>query len=422
MYDLIVIGAGVCGASFAYKASKYAKVLLIEEQDYNKKIPERVNIFAEHNKPYIDDLLWKDEEAFPRPFLQLNYKSENNDGLIDYKEFGSVPIGKITHTEKFIEKLIQNAEDQGCETRFNEKISKINKHDDHVEIINSKGESYSTKLLVLATGSKGFDLQRSLGFEVPDSYMGIYLNSDVDENILDENFNFQYMFHLNPNISSDGPFFFNVGKGRISTGYLGNKETPAQLKDKLERILRNYEKIQKYVKGISWDLNNIVIGDISKHPIRKMSNDRIIVLGEAAGLVTPFFYEGMLCGLASADIASRVIEPLLSNSTDFSGVELVKYDQEINRLLLDGYFRNGNACEYLFYGNKNSMKSIWNAYTEMLLKNKTVRNFVYDVLMIQDLGKYNTDNDRWVGERLFAQLPLVSKATLWPKFLKAMSF
>ncbi|MHA1671834.1 MAG: NAD(P)/FAD-dependent oxidoreductase [Promethearchaeota archaeon] len=422
MYDILVIGAGVCGASFACKASKYAKVLLIEAQDYNKKIPERVNIFAEHNKPFIDDHIWKDKEAFPRPFLQLNYKSEKSDGLIDNKEFGSVPIGQITHTEKFIEILIQNAEDQGCETRFNEKISKINKYSDHVEIINSKGESYSTKLLVLATGSKGFDLQRSLGFEVPDSYMGIYLNSDVDESILDENFSFQYMFHLNPNISSDGPFFFNVGKGRVSTGYLGNQESPAQLKDKLDRILQNYEKIQKYIKGISWDLDNIIIGDISKHPINKMTNDRIIVLGESAGLVTPFFYEGMLCGLASADIASKVIEPLLSNNKEFSSLDLVKYDQEIKRLLLDGYFRNGNACEYLFYGNKNSMKSIWNAYTEMLKTNKTVRKFVYDVLMIQDLASYNTDNDKEVGERLFAHLPLLSKATLWPKFLKAMSF
>ena len=422
MYDIIVIGAGVCGTSFAYKASKYAKVLLIEAQDYNKQIPERVNIFAMHNKPFIDDHIWNDEEAFPRPFLQLNYKSEKNDGLIDSKEFGSIPIGKITHTEKFLEKLIQNAEDQGCETRFNEKISKINKYSDHVEIINNKGESFSTKLLALATGSKGFDLQRSLGFEVPDSYMGIYLNSDVDENILDENFNFQYMFHLNPNISSDGPFFFNVGKGRISTGYLGNKESPAQLRDKLDRILKNYQIIQKYVKGISWDLNNIVIGDISKHPISKMTTDRIIVLGEAAGLTTAFFYEGMLCALASAEYASKVIEPLLTDNTAFSSSELVKYDQEINRLLLDGYFRNGNACEYLFYGNKNSMKNIWNAYTEMLKTNKTVRKFVYDVLMIQDLSNYNTNNDREVGERLFAQLPILSKATMWPKFLKAMSF
>jgi hypothetical protein len=58
----------------------------------------------------------------------------------------------------------------------------------------------------------------------------------------------------------------------------------------------------------------------------------------------------------------------------------------------------------------------------MLLKNKTVRQFVYDVLLIQDLTKYNTDNDRWVGEKLFGNLPIISKATLWPRFLKAMSF
>ena len=58
----------------------------------------------------------------------------------------------------------------------------------------------------------------------------------------------------------------------------------------------------------------------------------------------------------------------------------------------------------------------------MLVTNKTVRKFVYDVLMLEDLLKYNTENDRLVGEKLFAQLPFLSKATLWPKFLKAMNF
>ena len=422
MYDIIVIGAGVCGASFAYKASKYAIVLLIEAQDYNSQIPVRTNIFAHHNKPFIDDIIWNDDSAFPKPFTQLNYKSEQDDGLITADEFGTIPIGKISHTEVLIERLIQKTEELEGETCFNERIAKVIRHSDHLELINNMGESYHCKLLALATGSRGFDLQHSLGFETPDSFKGISLNAEVDEDLLNENFKFQYMFHLNPNISPNGPFFFNVGKGRLYTGFMGNRESPDQLKEKLKRILNNYKNIESYVKGVTWDFSRVVIGDISKHPIKKMTNDRIIVLGEAAGLVTPFFYEGMLCGLASADIASIVIEPLLSNESNFSSIELVKYDQEIKRLLLDGYFRNGNACEYLFYGNKNSMKSIWNAYTEMLLKNKTVRKFVHEVLMIQDLAKYNTDNDRWVGERLFAQLPLLSKATLWPKFLKAMSF
>ena len=422
MYEVAVIGAGVAGASFAYKTSKYAKTLLIESKNYNVSIPERVNIFAQHNKPYVDDIFWNDKEAFPKDFLQLNYKSEKSDGLISGKEFGPPQIGRVTHTDIFLQKLINKAVDQGATTKFNEKISKVIRHKDSIELINNKGESYETKLLVLATGSHRFELQKSLGFEAPDSFVGIYLISNASEELLNQNFNFQYMFHLNPNISKVGPFFFNVGKGRIFTGFMGEKESPLELKNKLERILNNYQKIQQYIKGINWNFDNVVTGEISKHPINRMTSDKVIVLGEAAGLVTSFFYEGMLCGLVSADSASKIIKPLIENNSNFNSGELVKYDQEIKELLLNGYFRNGNACEYLFYDNQSSLRSIWNAYTEMLVKDKTARKYVYEVIMLQDLKKYSTDNDRWVGERLFANLPFISKATLWPKFLKAMSF
>ncbi|MHA1349680.1 MAG: hypothetical protein ACTSSC_05105 [Promethearchaeota archaeon] len=421
MYDFIVIGAGISGASFAYKASKYAKTLLVEAQDYDREIPVRTNIFAEHNKPFVDDIFWNDDSIFPRPFVQLNYKSEKYDGLLNSKEFGA-PLGKISHTEILIKKLIDKFRDQGGTTQFNANIAKIVRHTDYIELINGKGESYSTKLLILATGSRGFPLQKSLGFGIPDSSMGIYTNIYADESLLEENFNFQYMFHLNPKISPNGPFFFNVGKGRIATGYLGNKENPAELKNKLIRILKNYQLIQPFMKGIKWDESiPFISGGISKHPISSFSKDRVIVLGEAAGLVTAFFYEGILCGLASADIAATLLKTLLENNSNFSRAELKKYDDEVARALFT-YFRNGNACEYLFYTESSSAKTLWNSYSNLLNTNKTVRKYVYEAHINQDLSKHNTDNDRYVGEKLFATIPVLSKMTLWPKFLKAMSF
>jgi flavin-dependent dehydrogenase len=421
MYDFIVIGAGISGASFAYKASKYAKVLLVEAQDYDREIPVRTNIFAEHNKPFLDDIFWNDESIFPRLFVQLNYKSEKCNGLLSSKEFGA-PLGKISHTEILIKKLIDKYRDQGGTTLFNEKIAKIVRHSDSLEVIDGKGNSHSTKLLVLATGSRGFPLQKSLGFGVPESYMGIYTNIYADQSILDNNFSFQYMFHLNPKISQNGPFFFNVGKGRIATGYLGNRESPEELKSKLIRILRNYQKIQPFMKDIKWDESiPFISGGISKHPISSFSKDRVVVLGEAAGLVTAFFYEGILCGLASADIAATLLITLLENDSNFSRAELKKYDDEVARVLFT-YFRNGNACEYLFYNESSSTKTLWNAYTNLLNTNKTVRKYVYEAHLNQDLSTHNTDHDRWVGERLFANIPTISKMTLWPKFLKAMSF
>jgi len=419
MYDIVTIGAGIAGSSFANKVSKFSKTLLIEEQDYDAGIPERTNIFAEHNKPYIDDFLWNDENVFPRPFLQLNYKSEEYDGLLSSKEFGA-PIGKISKTEVFIEKLIDSFKERGGITRFNEKIVKLNRHNDYIELINNKGESIKTKLLVLATGSRGFDIQKSLGFDIPDSYTGIYTNTLADEDLLNDNFSFQYMFHFNPKISINGPFFFNVGKERISTGYLGNKENPVELKNKLDRILKNYQKIQPFIKGLKWDTSKFVTGDISKHPIKSFSKDRVLLLGEAAGLVTSFFYEGILCGLLSADVAAKTIDVLLEKESNYNSVELKRYDQEVKRILLDGYFRNGDACEYLFYSGESHSKTLWITYTNLLNTNKTVRKYVYEAHMIQDLWNYDTDRDRWVGEKLFGALPALSKLTLWPKFLKAM--
>ena len=66
MYDVIIIGAGIAGAIFASKISKYAKTLLIEAQNYRKEIPSRTNIFPEHNRPFIkDEIDWEDKTIFP---------------------------------------------------------------------------------------------------------------------------------------------------------------------------------------------------------------------------------------------------------------------------------------------------------------------------------------------------------------------
>lgn len=420
MYDVIIIGAGIAGATFASKISKYAKTLLIEAQDYKKEIPIRTNIFPEHNRPFIkDEIDWENKTIFPCPHTTSNYMSDECNGVIDSTEFG-VPLGNICYTENLIEKLIYQLEQRGGTFNSNERISKINKHSDHLELINEKGESYSTRLLVLATGSRGFELQRSLGFEVPDSYTGTYVHLYGSEDKVNENLKYNYTFHINPKISRNGPFFFNKGVGRISAGYLGGKnQSREEIISKLERILTNYKPIQPVVKGLSYNLSDAVTGNISKHPIKKFSNDRILILGEAAGIVTAFFYEGLLPGVACADIANNTLKPLFENGSNFTRYELQKYDQEVKHVLFS-YFKNGNALEYLIYNEGSHVKSLWRLYTEMLNENKKARKYIYEAYINHDLANHNTSNDRYVGEKWFGKLPTLSKITLSPKFFKAL--
>jgi len=420
VYEVIIIGAGIAGTTFAAKISKYAKTLLIEAQDYRKEIPIRTNVFPEHNRPFIkEEIDWDDKNIFPCLHTKTNYMSDEFNGVIDSAEFG-IPLGNICYTENIIKELINKLEQQGGTFNSNERISKITKYNDHLELINSKGESYNTKVLALATGSRGFDLQRSLGFDTPDHYIGALIHLFGNEDKVNENLEYNYVFHINPKISINGPFYFNRGKERIATGFLGKKnESKEEILSKLDRILKNYKPIQPFVDGMKYDLSTAVVGEISKHPIKNFSNDRVLVLGEAAGLVTAFFYEGMLPGVASGDIAVKTLKTLFEKDSRFSRLELSKYDQEVKRVLFT-YFKNGNALEYLIYNEGSYVKSLWRLYTELLSENNLARKYIYEAYINQDLSTHNTSNDRYVGEKWFSKLPTLSKVTLSPKFFKAL--
>ncbi len=142
MYDVIIIGAGVSGATFASKISKYAKTLLIEAQNYDKYIPIRTNIFPLHNKPFIqEEIDWENRTIFPTTHTTSNYMSDEHNGVINSTEFG-IPLGNVSYTEKLIAELINKLKQQGGSFHSNEKISQINRHIDHLELINNKGDLY----------------------------------------------------------------------------------------------------------------------------------------------------------------------------------------------------------------------------------------------------------------------------------------
>ncbi len=417
MYDIIIIGAGIAGLSFANKISKYAKTLLIEA---NNNFNIRTNIFPEHNRSYLEDVNIEDNDIFPYNHIKTNYMGYDIDGIINSEEFGE-PLGKVVHTENLFEKLLKNFEYIGGIIKLGEKVKKINITSNKVEVITNKNITYISKLLILATGSGSFELQKHLGFSVPDSCNGIYTHLYGSEDIIRDHLDFSYLFHLNPRISNYGPFFFNIGKGRVYTGFLGGPNEPEnELRDKLERILQNYKPIQSYIKKLKWKKDLFIKVKVSKHPIEKYSQRRVLVLGEAAGLVTAFFYEGFLGGLISADIAFKVLKPMFQNENDFSKTDLNNYDKELNRILLDKYYKNGLACEYMFYNPKSSiMKLIWNNYTELINENKRLRKEIWEAYRLQDIINYDINRDKWAGEQLFKKLPAISKITLGPKFLKA---
>ncbi len=409
MYDIIVIGAGVAGLTFAFKTSKYAEVLLLEARNRNE-LSKGTKVFPEHNRPFIKEVDWTNKEIFPRIHEIIRYLGTKEEGILQSNEFGS-PFGNICYIEKLSEVLIKKIEAQSGQIKFNEKINKIIKYNDYIEVINNIGESYKTKLLALATGSHNFELQKSVGFDIPDTYTGIFSHMYGDEDKINVNLPIEYNFHINSKISTSGPFFICKGLSRIFLGFLGTKsETEQELYSKYERIIQNYKKIQPYIDGLKPD--KPILTKISKHPIKSFSQNRIIILGEAAGLVTSFFYEGLIAGLASAELSAQTIRPLLENGSSFGISELKNYDSELNRIILQTYFKNDNASEYLFYNSPSQINLIFNTYAKLMHTNKKIRKYIWDAHITHHLEDYDTKRDRWVGEQLFKKLPTLSKLVL----------
>lgn len=419
MFDVVIVGSGVAGATFALKMVNHSKVLMIDEKNLEESIPIRTNIFPEHNRPFIPEVDWNNKEIFPTPYIRANYLGDKENGIIDASKFGT-SLGNICYTDKFIEYMINQIWANGGEIKFGVKVKTVSKTNTHLELNCNNGEIIKTRLLAIATGSHDFSLQQSLGFEKPDEYQGICVHLHGDENKINDNLKVQYVFHLNPKISTMGPFFINKGIDRLYVGFLGKKkESPAEFNNKLDRILQNYKRIQPFIKNLKKG-TDIRIGNISKHPISTFSNDRTIIIGEAAGLVTSFFYEGIICGLASAHLAAETLIPLLKNESIFTKNELHEYDKEINRVLLKNYFRNGNASEYLFYNDHSYTRNLWNLYCKLIKTDLTSQKYIYDAHVLQDLSKHDLEKDKYVGEKLFGKLPALSKITLSPRFLKAM--
>lgn len=419
MHDIIVIGAGITGVSFANKAVKYANVRVFDAQD-TKERPKSTNIFPFHNKPFLEESDWEDKDLFPVIHEKTNYMGSEINGIIDSKEFGR-QLGKVCYTEKLLEKKIKKFEDDGGIFSDKQIIAQVRKHNDYVEVITNKGDSISCKLLVFATGSRGLVLQDSVGFETPDEFVGIYTHFYGDEDILNENLDTNYIYHINTKISKSGPFFINKGLDRLSVGFLGDYQPNQELVSKLSSILDTYKKIQPIFKGLKCEFKPI-IAKVSKHPIKKFSQDRMLVLGEAAGLVTAFFYEGLMCGMMSAEIASQTVRELIESEQEFSNENLQKYDREIVRVLKN-YFKNGTGSEFVFYNSGSNMGLIWDTYCKVIRDDKKLRRYIYEAYQhdsIEEIANYDNSRDRYVGERLLANLPLLKKITLTPLFLRAM--
>ena len=430
-YDFAVIGAGIAGAIAFYNLCKNnASCIIIDKR--NKNLPYlSCKLVCEHDFLFMPDIPKSNLDVFVRDHWTSIYASRNIEALVNGKEFGA-PLGKIVDEYHMIQWYLNKGIEHGGKIQWNQQVGEVEilKENALITVYPIENSDFKVevkkirvKAVILATGASGIRLQQDLGFQIPVILNSITAAFKGDPSLIEKNIPADYIFRLHPQISLEGMLWLNRAKDYFNIGYVSNEE-PKEMGKKFLRILQNYQPIQQYFKGFEREIETLTIDDFhikkcTKYPIDVKVSDRILVIGDAAGLLYPLYLEGIVGAAASAKIASEVLIELNENKSSYSSQNLKKYNQLLSTRLLNSYFKMGIISDEMFFGGKEKPPfTIWEAYLKAINELPQLRKNIWIAYRCQDLGNYPEENDMWCGEQIYKHLPLSKKVSLMPFFLK----
>ncbi|QEE16678.1 FAD-dependent oxidoreductase [Promethearchaeum syntrophicum] len=430
-YDFAIIGAGIAGVIAFYNLTKEGcSCIIIDKKD--RSIPYLLcKLVCEHDFPFMPEIPKNNVDIFVRDHWTSIYASRNIEALVDGKEFGA-PLGKLADEYQLIQWYLNKGIEYGGTIQWKHEVTgiKILKENAQLTLLSEKKtdieaevKKINVKAVILATGASGIQLQQDLGFQTPTILNSITATFKNDPSLIMKNIPADYIFRLHPQISLEGMLWLNRAIDYFNIGYVSSEE-PKEMGIKFLRILQNYQPIQQYFKGLEKKIETLTVKDFhykkcTKYPIDAKVSDRVVVIGDAAGLLYPLYLEGVIGAAASAKIASEVLLELNKNESSFTTQDLRKNEKLLSTRILNSYFKMGKISDEMFFrGNEKPPFTIWDAYLNSINELQQLRKNIWIAYRCQDLENYPEENDLWCGEQIYKHLPLSKKVSLMPFFLK----
>lgn len=415
-YDIAIIGAGTAGATAAQLASKDFETIVIDAGQPAEYRPSS-GVFPDHNNFGFDSI---PDSVFARDHNTMCYMDQQgNRGIVPGAEFGR-KLGKILYIPQYLKYAIGQAEKGSCKFCFQTKVTQIKITDDGVSITcESHGESQEIQsdMVFLTTGGKDFQLHSQLGFKVPRVHKAIQAEFQKDENSLSE-WEAEYTFHVYSKISQTGPFWVTRRVGEFNVGYIDREVSL----EKFRNILERHKPIQPLMQGakplaVEGKNTHIFIANIAADAIKDVVKNRALVIGDAAGMATPFYYEGVGQARYAALYAVEQMRSLRETKSLPTRENLLPYQERVHQELTNKLYKSSEGSRTVFFEN-SSMDTIFSSYVAAINKNKDVREKIVFAYW-NNPANYKFSNDSDVGRKIYDNLPFGKKITLLPLFLKA---
>lgn len=297
-YEVIVAGSGPSGSQAARLCSDHGMEVLLLER-------------ASHPRPkccaggMLERSLNQLEGGIPSRLIERELDSFT---LVNGKEKATYDlkkrIGVTVRREEFDAHLAREAERCGAVLLENTSVVSAEHLPDGIEVETDRGK-FRGRFLVIAEGARG-SLANSLLGPREKGAMAVGLAKECE---VESPTGSSLIIHLFGNSRSRGPHAFPLNgaafplKGAITASVVSNQSSKNQLLTALDLMVADID-------------NNFGIKnrrETCAHPIplaprKKLCSNRVLAVGDAAGLVSPFSGEGLTYAFKSARLAFEAID------------------------------------------------------------------------------------------------------------------
>lgn len=334
IYDVIVVGGGPSGAMAAQTCAENGLNVILFEKE---ALPRYKTCGGAVSKKVLDLIGGLDGLEPHFKLYGARTFTPKLESLIH--KFDDLSI-ILTFRDSFDYFLLEKARSKNVKICENERVEKIERHEEYVKVTTSKS-SYFAKILIGADGVNGLvakqtNLRKNWGKDKS----GICIEAEIQ---LDSKGIEEYVF--DPQLV-DFYFIENWGygwvfpKGNVLSVGIGG------MRERVPDPLGSFSSFLHLLsKGKSSNLENNIISK-KAHLIpaggldRNIYTDRVMLVGDAAGFVDPFIGEGIYYSILSGIIAGKVATEAINDNNclhDYLSIYEKRCDREFNNDLKFAY-------------------------------------------------------------------------------------
>jgi geranylgeranyl reductase family protein len=334
IYDAVVLGAGPSGSTAAkYLAEAGLTVCVLEKDTFPRDKPcggaLRPSIISEFD--YVRAGIQKIPHT---KCMRVKMYPPSLENFVDY--YPKKVVMYNIQRKHFDTMLANSAKDKGAELFENEHVKKVIPKNGGYALLTRNGKEFEGKVIIGAGGmydpvARYLRKKEGLSEKWPESDIGLAVveEYEVDDDFILEKYGPERTcyFHLKLNNLYGYAWAFSK-KNILNIGY------GAFWKDmKMVDIKGQFSEYLKFLKKEKLIPNNIKPKNPKgapiplRGPIKTTYSHRILIIGDAAGFVSPVGGDGIYFSISSGKIAAEVVKDAIEHDS-FGKDTLVKYQQK----------------------------------------------------------------------------------------------